>query len=98
MTVEFARVFKPHMEGAKRMYLPYRIVTRCPECDTELVHDLTDSTGASDYYLGHPPMNGEPFHYDFYCDDCEHEWYVTVVLDVRLRLATEEEIEDEPTT
>lgn len=64
MSVEFIRL-KTSIEGEKRMHLPYRVVARCPNCDAELVHDLAEND-----YLGYPPMNGEPFHYDFYCDAC----------------------------
>lgn len=75
----------------KRLYLPFVVTSTCPECGEVVKHDLT-----SDRYLSYPSV-GAVTKIGFYhtnddddpTDDefFEHEWSVSVKLDVTLELA-----------
>lgn len=56
------------IQMAKRFYLPVIISEKCPACGHEVKVDFS-----VDSYLSYPSPN-EPFQYDFYCDECGHEW------------------------
>jgi len=66
---------------AKRCYIPVIIRENCPECGHEAVVDFS----GDGHYLSYPSPN-EPFHYDFYCGECSHDWESKekIVLVVRL--------------
>lgn len=78
------------VELGKRVRAPYRVTSACPNCEEEVVRDL--STGENDF--SYPRVKGPEtvgFHHlcrvsgdeeDDYC-----EWSVEVVLDLTVRLA-----------
>lgn len=73
----------------KRFYVPgFVLKTKCPKCGGDFERDYGED------YLSYPPV-GKPFKETLYCcadvDDggtCEHEWEVTLRLDVRLSVPT----------
>jgi hypothetical protein len=69
----------------KRFYLPgARVVDDCPECGAEVTRDMGKN------YLSHPKL-GVPADVHMYCDECEHEWDVGIVVEVTVRLAPGQE-------
>lgn len=68
--------------SVKRFYLPAKVRVDCPGCGHVCEVDLN-----SDQYLSHQMMNS-PEEVYMYCDCCEEEWYVMIVLSLSVKLAT----------
>lgn len=66
----------------KRFYFPAIIKDTCPKCQQEIVKDFSKSE-----YLAYTPTN-KPFFFNFYCEECEHEW--TSLKQIILRVKLEE--------
>ena len=66
----------------KRFYLKGLVLKdKCPKCKSKVENDFGDETG----YLSYPtPGSPEPVF--LWCEDCDHEWTVKVVLDINLKL------------
>ena len=65
----------------KRFRIPgVRIESDCPNCGVERTVDLTE------HYLSYPKL-GVPENFDLYCDECDHEWSVPLVLEISLKVA-----------
>lgn len=81
-----------HELDIKRLYLPGIIVkSACPKCGIRQEQDLDEN------YISSPTL-GEVEEIYFSCDRevkdgkyCEGEWSVPIVLELKVRLATEEE-------
>lgn len=72
--------------GIKRCYLPVRITDKCFNCGVVRTVDL-DS-----YYVSYPTLNmAEPI--SFYCENCDHEWDVNIVISLNIKLA--EKVQDD---
>ena len=66
----------------KRLLLKGLILEdECPQCKSKVENDFGDGTG----YLSYPTP-GIPENVYLYCEDCDHEWDVKVVLDINLKL------------
>lgn len=66
----------------KRLYLPGLVVKdECPKCQEPWKHDFDSD------YLSYPVI-GSVQDLGAYCQKCEHEWSVKVVLRLSLELAT----------
>lgn len=68
----------------KRCYMPVVLRGECPNCHGEYSRDFDDT------YLTEPPC-GVPFGETMWCPRCEHEWDVTLRLDVTLSLVAPSE-------
>lgn len=65
----------------KRFYMGgVTLQDKCPKCG--VLHEDVDPM------INYPVMN-QPFQMHMYCDECEHEWSVTVQLTVSLALVEE---------
>jgi hypothetical protein len=69
--------------------MPYEIEWVCVECGDEQTHKFHKHR-----YLSYPTF-GEPVDVFLYCDNCENEQTITVVPDLKLRLADEVQDRDE---
>lgn len=66
--------------GVKRLTLPGVVVKdNCPKCQKAFEHDLSHSC------LYYPELNA-PTSVGFYCEGCEHEWEVAILLTVGVQL------------
>lgn len=76
--------FNPTYElEVKRFYVPgFVLKDNCPVCGQERCIDF------SQHYLSYPEAN-KPFNYTMYCDDCNKEWVVRLILKIGLELAEE---------
>lgn len=81
MTNKITGSFSKNEEiNCKRFYLPgIKVKSECPNCNAEEVWD------GNDWYLSYPTP-GKPDTVHFYCEDCDEEWYLDVVLDINLKL------------
>jgi ribosomal protein S14 len=73
---------KAGVQQDKRFYFPTKIKDKCPICGHGIEKDF--STGE---YLSYPVTN-KPFFFDFYCEECGHEW--TSLRKIVLRITLEE--------
>lgn len=65
----------------KRFYLPgVKLAGKCPKCDAAYEEDFADN------YLGYPKANA-PMDHGCYCNECSHEWDVSLVLSIMLTVA-----------
>lgn len=66
----------------KKLFLKGLILEdECPLCKSKVENDFGEDRG----YLCYPtPGSPEPVF--LYCEDCDHEWEVKVVLDITLKL------------
>lgn len=71
------------MECKRFLLNGVKVLFKCPECGCA-GYDCGEPEGYS--YLSYPKMN-KPMDYDFYCDECEHEWSERVILKVKLEKA-----------
>lgn len=62
----------------KRLYLPFTVTQPCPACGEVCVRNLSRDPAPSF------PVLGEPVNLYGYCDKCDHEWEMPVVIDVTL--------------
>jgi hypothetical protein len=88
---EIHRHARPFSVDVKRFHIPVTLTSKCPGCGTEVEKDLTEK------YLSYPNV-GVVEEVSFYheCSEppnykCE-EWSVPVVLDIHVRMATDEEV------
>lgn len=63
----------------KRFYTPHVMTTECPECKETVERDC------SSWYFAYPTFNSQ-FELTLHCDSCEHEWPVTVRLNLALEI------------
>lgn len=72
------------VEGAKRMYIPFKITTKCPECGAEVVENL-DGNKPHGHYFSYLMLGGGPFDHPIYCTECDHEipCQLELVLDLK---------------
>jgi len=61
----------------KRFYLPIKIEKECPNCKNKCVADLNSN------YLSYPNVNEKEQQY-FYCDKCEQEFEIDIILRIGL--------------
>ncbi len=67
----------------KRFYIPgTKLTGECPKCGAKVAIDFGNE------YLSYPSAN-EDFVYTTYCHKCEHEWPLTLRLDVKLSMVSE---------
>lgn len=65
----------------KRFYVPGTIIKdTCPNCKTLIENNLDD------HYIYYPKFN-EKINYPFYCNECEHEWNVGIIITIQISLA-----------
>jgi len=63
----------------KRFYLPgITLKDKCPKCGAEFIDDLGSS------HLSYPIV-GKEFNYDFYCEECYHEWSQPIILNIEIK-------------
>ncbi len=67
----------------KRCYLPFTVHAQCPQCKEMVEADLSDS-----YYLSYPKV-GKPIEFGLYCETCEKDIKVLLVLKISLEIAPE---------
>ncbi len=66
------------VDDCKRFYLPGVVLHQnCSKCNEILTWD------GSDHYLGYPVVN-KPFTLNFYCEECNTDTKIQVVLNVSL--------------
>ena len=65
----------------KRLWLPYVLKSKCPECGTE------DSYNFNENCIEYPKFE-ETFEHWCWCEKCEKEWLVNLKLDVTLEIET----------
>ncbi len=70
----------PFHVDVKRLYVPAVLEGKCPKCDADYTSDFMD------HYLSYPTAN-EPFERGCYCQECMHEWKVTLKLNLTLEVA-----------
>ena len=68
----------------KRLYLPFEVSDSCPDCPNTVVKDLSQD------YLSYPRL-GQHESVCMWCEECDAEWDVSVVLTMSLVLAKPEE-------
>ena len=75
------------IEGAKRQYVPYKIVWKCPDCGTD---NQTDYTG---YMYLCNPIWGKPEKDSLDCSNCDYHGTVIFKPDITIEIidAYEEE-------
>lgn len=67
----------------KRFRLPGCTISGdCPKCKKQFERDL------GDHYLTYPEAN-EPFDLVLWCSECDHEWVVTMRLNITMEFVTE---------
>lgn len=66
----------------KRFYIPgYKLEGPCPKCQAPYERDFNEQ------YLSYPQANA-PTEVTLYCGSCEHEWEVTMRLNITLELVS----------
>jgi hypothetical protein len=66
-------------EMAKRFDLPgLKLEEECPKCYNHVVKDFEDA-------LSYPKV-GQPEKAHMYCDECDHEWSVSIIIDIKVSL------------
>jgi hypothetical protein len=75
-------------EMAKRFDLPgLKLEEDCPECGNHVVKDFKDALSY--------PIVGQPEQVYLYCNECEHEWPVSIIIDIAVSLVDpKKEIQD----
>ena len=61
----------------KRLYLPYILEDKCPECGFVVTLDLSEE------YLSYPLTGKNPI--DWGCEKCDHEWTAFFDLAIEIR-------------
>ena len=81
-TIVYEKSTKPRYdELAKRQYMPgYVVKSTCTKCGNVCTNDM-------DHAYFSCPIVDEPFDTDMYCEPCDNEWYVDVVIRMSLELA-----------
>lgn len=74
----------PFYPDIKRFHVPVVIKSNCPNCDVQSERDLKEK------YLSYPPV-GEPFGVGMYCEHCDRNWEIAIILNITIELAEEEE-------
>lgn len=71
----------------KRFYLPgISLESCCPKCGMKVTRDF----GAN--YISYPVV-GKPEPAYMYCEECDEEWRVSLILDISVRVAPPKEDE-----
>ena len=81
MSVKIDKIKGNFQIDEKRVHVPFVVKFECPKCGAKGKHSLDEMD-----HLGFPDINA-PFDYDLYCNECDHEWSVEVILEVNLKLA-----------
>lgn len=71
----------------KRLYLPFALRGKCPSCGEAFERNFNNN------YLSYPTL-GEAEEVSLWCPGCDHEWSVSLVLDVTLSFAAPAGTED----
>lgn len=70
----------PDESGVKRFYMPgLSIKDNCPNCNTEYKSDLKE------HYISYPNFNKKT-NYSLYCNNCNHEWKIPIMVKVTLEI------------
>jgi predicted RNA-binding Zn-ribbon protein involved in translation (DUF1610 family) len=71
----------------KRFYIPGVIIQdNCPNCGVETRYDMGGL-----HYLSHPIAN-KPMQFTMYCNECDHEWSIKIILRIGLEISHGENI------
>lgn len=66
----------------KRFYLPVEDYVKCPVCKKDIEINLGDQ------YLSYPTI-GHEYEYGLYCNGCENEFEIDIVLSMSVEIKTD---------
>ena len=73
---------KPYELDVKRCYLPFSIITNCPNCGSTIERDVSTD------YLSFPYLNSKEC-VGLYCTECENDFVIDIKISINVDILSE---------